>query len=336
MECIEKKEQKWFICKTKLLLLIAILLFFSMGFIGCGAKESEKDTKESASADIPNDEESPAADAPAAVNPMLNLRLTPGEFPHVDGSTLTIPFSEAMAATVMNLPLEEARIYVLHSKAEDAYANLITGKADIIFAPPPTEAELVYAKEQEVQLRLTPVLHSTLTFFVNAKNPVEDISLNELADIYSGKIKNWKDLGGPDAEIRAYQRPENSGSQMGMLEFVMKETPIASVPAEMIFAGPEDIVNAVAAFENAEFAIGYSYYHAMNVQNDSRIKRLKINGVALDEKSVADGSYPLASTIYMALRQDEPESGTASKLAAWVLSEEGRSVAEREGYVPIR
>ncbi|MDR2770970.1 MAG: substrate-binding domain-containing protein [Clostridiales Family XIII bacterium] len=271
MERIEKKKQKCSVRDAKRLALFAVLLCLLASLIGCGAKEEPKeDAGESTSAaDFADDAESPAAEAPVAGDSAPGLRLAPEEFPHVDGSTLTIPFSEAMAATVMGLPLEEARLYVLHSKAQDAYANLITGRADIIFALPPTEAELAYAKEQEVQLRLTPILHSTLTFFVNAKNPVDSVRLDDIVGIYSDKIKNWKDLGGGDAGIRAYQRPENSGSQRGMLAFVMKETPIAPVPAEMIYAGPEDIINAVASFQNAEFAIGYSYYyHAMDAQSD--------------------------------------------------------------------
>jgi phosphate transport system substrate-binding protein len=336
MERIEKNEQNRIVCKAKLFILIMLLLCLSAGFAACGHGESEGEAEESATAEISGDEENPATDAPGGDMPAPKLRLTPEEFPRVDGSALTIPFSEAMAATVMNLPAEEARVYVLHSKAQDAYANLITGKADIVFAPPPTEAELLYAKEQDVPLRLTPVLQSTLVFFVNAKNPAEDLSLDDIVGIYSGKIKNWKELGGADAEIRAYLRPENSGSQAGMLEFVMKETPIASAPAEMIFAGPADIVNAVSSFEGAEFAIGYSYYLAPAAQSESGIKYLKIDGVAPDGTSVADGSYPLASTIYMALRQDEPADGAASKLAEWVLGEEGLALAEREGYVPIR
>jgi phosphate transport system substrate-binding protein len=344
MERMEKKEQKWAVRNAKRLLLSMTLLCFLVAAAGCTAKESkdskgsEEGASESASAtDITGDTESPAAESPVTGEFASGLRLMPEEFPHVDGSALTIPFSETMAATVMNLPVEEARLYVLHSKAQDAYANLINGRADIIFATPPTEAELAYAKEQEVELKLTPILRSTLTFLVNAKNPVEDVSAEDLVNIYSGKVGNWKDLGGNDAEIFAYLRPENSSSQAGMLELVMKGTPIASASAEMICEESNDVVNAVTSFAHAEAAIGYSYYYyTMNAQSGDKIKYLKIDGVAPDEKSAADGSYPFVSTIYMALRQDEPADSAASKLAEWVLSEEGQNVAEKEGYIPMK
>ncbi|MDR2295309.1 MAG: substrate-binding domain-containing protein [Clostridiales Family XIII bacterium] len=349
MERIEKEEGKRVVRNIKRLLSITALLVFLVFAVGCAAKEStepkesENGASESASAtDLTEDTGNPASESPfpddsAAGGIAASLHLTPEEFPRVDGVALTAPFSEAVAATILRLPLEEARLYVLHSKAQEAYANLINGRADIIFATPPTEAELAYAKEQETELRLMPVLRSALTFFVNANNPVEDVRADEIVGIYSGEIKNWKDLGGADAEIRAYRRPESTSSEAGMLELVMREKPLAPVAPEMVYAEPRDIVNAVASFEHAEFAIGYSYYRpSMDAQSNGRIKYLRIGGVAPDERNITDGVYPFVSTIYMALRQEEPADSAASRLAEWILSEEGRAVAEKEGYTPMK
>ena len=349
MERIERTEKKRLVRTVKQLLSVTALLVFLAVAVGCSAEKSEdsKESKESASENASSEEIAGDAKNPTAENPFADdvasggivssLRLTPEEFPHVDGSALTAPFSEAVAAAVMVLPPEEARLYVLHSKAQEAYANLINGRADLIFATPPTEAELAYAKEQKTELRLMPIMRSTLTFFVNKSNPVEDVHADEIVGIYSGEIKNWKELGGADAEIRAYQRPESASSQTGILELVMKETPIAPASAEMIYAEPNDIVNAVASFENAEFAIGYSYYRqSMDVQSGGKIKYLRIDGVAPDEKNVVDGSYPFVSTIYMALRQNEPADSAASRLAEWISSDEGKALAKKEGYTSMQ
>jgi phosphate transport system substrate-binding protein len=215
--------------------------------------------------------------------------------------------------------------------------NLIDGYADIIFVTPPSDDELAYAKEQGVELDLIPMLHDGFVFFVNAKNPVAGLRLDQIKDIYSGKLKNWKDAGGADAEIRAFQRPENSGSQTGMLELVMKGTPLEEAPSEKVFTEMGGIVDAVAAYENAESAIGYSYYYyTRNMWGDSQIKYVKIDGVTPDAAGIADGSYPLVSTTYMVLRKDAPADGAARKLADWILSDEGKAVAEGAGYVPIR
>jgi phosphate transport system substrate-binding protein len=337
MERIVKKEQKRNVCKVNQILLIAALFCLLALFGACsGHDKSKEESSESASAaNLNSDIENPAAEMPDGEF-ASGLRLLPEEFPHVDASALTMAFSEAVAAKIMGLPPEEARLYVLRNSTADAYANLIDGRADIIFATAPSEAELTYAKEQDVELKLTPILYGAFTFFVNEKNPVDGLRLDDVVGIYSGKIKNWSELGSGDAEIRAYARPENSDSRAAMDKLVMRDTPVAQTPLENVCERVSDIVSAVASGENAESAIGYSYLYAVNAQNNGKIKHLKIDGVAPDETSVADGSYPLVSTIYMALRQDEPTTGAASRLSEWILSEDGRNLAEHAGYVPIR
>jgi phosphate transport system substrate-binding protein len=317
-------------------LLAFALVCALMITVGCGGgSDGNSDTAD----DIDKAQETPGAEMPGSDdgNAAASLSLSPMEYPRVDGSTLTVPFSEAVATAVLGLPPEEARLYVMHNKTHQAYLNLIDGAADIIFVTPPSEDELEYAREKDVVLNVIPMLRDGFVFFVNEKNPVSDLSRDEIVGIYSDKIKNWSELGGDDAEIIAYQRPENSGSQTGMIELVMKGTPLAPAPQEKVFAEMGGIVDAVAYYENAAEAIGYSYYYyTRNMWGDGQIRYMKIDGIAPSEESIADGSYPYASTTYMVLRQDEPEDSAASKLAEWILSDEGQAVAEGAGYVPIR
>jgi phosphate transport system substrate-binding protein len=305
--------------------------------VSCGGNKSDGDSDATGTADFNTN--TPGAEAPGTdtENAAANLSLSPLEYPRVDGSTLTIPFSEAVATAVLHLPQDEARLYVMHNKTHQAYLNLIDGVADIIFVTPPSEDELAYAKEKGVVLNVIPMLRDGFVFFVNEKNPVSDLSRDEIVGVYSGKIKNWSEIGGGDAEIIAYQRPENSGSQTGMIELVMKDTPLAPAPQEKVFAEMGGIVDAVAYYENAAEAIGYSYYYyTRNMWGDGQIKYMKIDGVAPSEESIEDDSYPYASITYMVLRQDEPEGSAASRLSEWILSDEGQAVAKGAGYVPIR
>ena len=142
---------------------------------------------------------------------------------------------EAVAAAVIDLPIEEARQYIFHNTTHNAYVNLIEGNADIIFVTPPSEEELAYAEKLGVELEVIPMLRDGFVFFVNENNPVNNVAFQDIVDIYSGTITNWKQLGGEDKEIIAYQREENSGSQTGMLKRVMKDTPMMEAPKE--FAG---------------------------------------------------------------------------------------------------
>ncbi|MDR3295621.1 MAG: substrate-binding domain-containing protein [Clostridiales Family XIII bacterium] len=297
----------------------ALLLAFLLPLSACGAPAGNGGTLESGA----------VFDA--------SLYLAPEDYPRVDGSTLTIPFSEALAAAVMRLPLEEARLYVLHNKTHLAYTNLVDGRADIIFVTPPSAEELAYAAEKGVELDVIPVLRDAFVFFVNAKNPADGLRLDEIVRIYAGEIKNWNEVGGEDKEILPYQRGENSGSQTGMLELVMKGTPLAPAPTEMVFGEMSGIVDAVAFYDNAEGALGYSYYYyTQNLWRSDQIKYLRVDGVAPLTEHIADGSYPILSDVCMVLRKGEPDGSAARKLANFIRSDEGKAVAEGAGYVPVR
>ncbi|GAB1475760.1 hypothetical protein MASR2M70_05920 [Bacillota bacterium] len=267
----------------------------------------------------------------------VSLHFTPEEYPRVDGSTLTIPFSEAVGAAVMDLPIEEARQYILHNTTHNAYVNLIDGKADIIFVTPPSEEELAYAESQNVELEVIPMLRDGFIFFVNESNPVKGVGFQDIVDIYSGKISNWKGLGGEDKKIIAYQREENSGSQTGMLKMVMKDTPMTQAPKELMIGDMGSIVDAVALYDNDVSAIGYSYYYYVkNMWGDEHIKMLAIDGVEPNDATIGSNTYPIVSTTYMVLRSDEPQGSKARLLADWILTEEGQGIARESGYVPLQ
>jgi len=266
-----------------------------------------------------------------------SLYFTPEEYPVVDGSTLTIPFSEAVGAAVMDLPVEEARQYIFHNKTHSAYINLIEGRADIIFVTPPSEEELAYAEKMGVELEVIPMLRDGFVFFVNEDNPIDGVKFQDIVDIYSGKVTNWSKLGGDDKEIIAYQRQENSGSQTGMLELVMKDTPMVEPPMEHMIGDMGAIIDAVALYDNDVSAIGYSYYYYVkNMWGDEHIKLLAVDGVEPTDETIGSDAYPIVSTTYMVLRSDEPEGSNARLLADWILSGEGQKVAEESGYVPLQ
>ncbi|MFD2879322.1 PstS family phosphate ABC transporter substrate-binding protein [Paenibacillus rhizoplanae] len=102
---------------------------------------------------------------------------------------------------------------VLCTSTSEAYKRLIAGNADIIFAAAPSLAQTKQAKLAGRELKLTPIGREAFAFFVNKRNPVDSLSIDQIKDIYSGTVTNWKEVGGKKASIRAFQREENSGSQ---------------------------------------------------------------------------------------------------------------------------
>ena len=303
-------------------LVLGVVLSLLAGLTGCSQKADEqKSTGE-------NEEAQPKMAA--------TLKMKPEAYPRVDGSTVTIPLSEAAAASVMHLPLAEARQYVLHNKTHQAYLNLVDGKADIIFVTKPSADELAYAAEKQVELMVTPVVSEGFVFLVNKSNPVESLTLAQIRDIYAGRITNWQEVGGDDEPILAFQRPENSGSQTGMLDLVMGEGELMAAPTEQVVAEMGALIDVVAAYDNAKNAIGYSYYYyATDMWLNEDVKLLAVEGVAPNKETIADGTYPITTAYYAVTRSDLRPDDSAQVLLDWLLSSEGQQVAEEAGYVKV-
>lgn len=265
-----------------------------------------------------------------------NLDLTLEDYPKVDGSTATIPLSEAFGASVMGKSIEEVRPYIVHNTTHNAYVNLLDKRADIIFVTSPSEEELIYAKQKGIELEVVPIVSEGFVFLTSKDNPVKDLSFQQIKDIYSGKITNWKDVGGEDKRINAYQRQPNSGSQTGMLDLVIGPDEIMDAPTEKIIAEMGALVDSVAVYTNEEDAIGYSYfYYVTDMWKNDKVKLMAVDGVYPDKNSISNGSYPIQTAYYAVLRSEEPKESNARKLLGWILSEQGQQVAEEAGYVKL-
>lgn len=198
------------------------------------------------------------------------------------------------------------------------YKAVVDGDTDIFFAAAPSEEQKKYAAEKGVKLEFVPIGLEAFVFFVNKKNPVDSLTVSQVRDIYSGKIKNWSQAGGSDRPINAVTRLKGSGSQTIMDKF-MGDTKIAPKPVESIFGG----------------AIGYSfrYYFDTMVGNED-VKMLSLDGVYPDKENIRNGNYPLVYQFYAVYRADN-ENKNVKKLVNWILSGEGQSIIEKSGYTAL-
>ena len=271
-----------------------------------------------------------------ASNPIF----TKETYPKVDCSTATKPLAKAFSDyfTGEKTPIEE----VTSSKTHGAYVNLIEKKADLILVVDPSEEELMLAQQNNVEFEKIPVVREGFVFYVNQFNTVEDLTVEQIQNIYTGTTTNWSELGGEDIPITAYQRPNNSGSQTGMLSLVMQDKPIMEPKKENIMGDMGSIINMVSEYSNEKSAIGYSYYYYANtmykgINQDAaeKIKLLGVNGIKPTNDTIRDGSYPFQTSYYIVIRKDEPENSNTRKLVQAMLSAEGQNVAEEAGYVAV-
>lgn len=264
------------------------------------------------------------------------------DFPKVDGSTATQPLIQAVMkdfTATSDIDFEKYNF----TKTHQAYAKLINDEVDLIVVTAPSEEELQMAKDKGIELEVIPVVKEGFVFYVNSENKVTNLTIEQIQKIYMGEITNWKDVGGTDSQIKAYQRPKNSGSQTGMLELVMKDKKIMDAPVEDIPLGMSEIINLVSQYDNSNNAIGYSYYYYattmyQSIDKDviSKIRLLSVNGIEPNVQTIKEGSYPFTTSYYIVINKADGEDSPARKLTNKMLSERGQKVALDAGYVPVK
>ena len=302
---------------SKRILCLALSLLMAVSITACGDDHEDKTV-------TPSDE-------------AASLTLTKEELPVIDGALALAPYYEAMTAKLLGIDVEEARTLVLCSNTPAAYQNLTDKKVDMIFCAMPSDEQVETAKQAGVTFEYHTILNGGFVFFVNKDNPVKSLTKKQLQDIYRGKIKNWKELGGDDVEIIPYQRNEGSGSQTGLYRFLLPKSAVMKAPTELAIGDMGDIVDAVAHYDNAKGAIGYSsYYYVSSMHYTDQIKLLGVDGVIPSDETISDGSYPMINQSQIVIRDDTPEDSVVQKIIAWCQSEEGAKLAEENGYVANR
>lgn len=247
-----------------------------------------------------------------------------GDIPVIDGAAALLPI---YAGFVQSIYPESSVIYngedydassaMHYTNTRGAYKDIVDGKADIIICAQPSDEQLQYARDNGVELELVPIGSDAFVFIVNDSNPVNNITIEQIRGIYSGEIKNWKELGGKDIPIAAMRRNKNSGSQTA-LEKLMGDTPIKP-DYTTLFGSP----------------IGFSFrYYVTGMLGEGGVKILTINGIAPTAETIADGSYPVAGNIYAIYRKGETNENV-QKAIDFMLSPEGQKIVEQSGYIPL-
>lgn len=257
------------------------------------------------------------------------------EYPKVDASLAIHPLVDAIAANFLGKDIGDLHFEYTTTRSSEVHRNLIDGNVDVIFAAEISEKELEYAKEKGVELHIIPVTSSAFVFIVNKENPVNGLSFEQIQNIYTGKIKRWSEVGGKDEEIIAYQRPEGSGSQTAMLSLVMKDKKIKKPELTQVQGEMGELIDAVAEYDNAQKAIGYSYFYYVNTMyKRDTIKILEVDGIAPTIETIKNGEYPIFTNGFIMTRANE-KNKVVDKWVEAVLSERGSKIIEEAGYVPV-
>jgi phosphate transport system substrate-binding protein len=242
----------------------------------------------------------------------------------IKGSTTVLPIAQAVLEAYMK-DNKGVQISLSGGGSGEGIKALIDQSTDIA----DSSREI---KKEEIELAeskgVKPVAHviayDAIMPVVNPKNNVQGLSIDQLSQIYQGKITNWKEVGGADLKIVVISRDSSSGTFDSWDNFVMKKARVA--PTAQMLASNGAIVTAVS---KNKYAIGYL---GMGYVNKS-VKGLKVNGVMASAQTALSKQYPMSRELYM-YTNGEPK-GEVAKFIAFIKSPKGQEIVKKEGFVPL-
>lgn len=234
----------------------------------------------------------------------------------IAGSTSVQPYAEILAEEFALL-YPESIIDVQGGGSSAGITAAEAGTADIGMSSRAL-------KNEEQTLWSVEIARDGLAIIVHPQNPIGDLTLAQICDIYAGKITNWSELGGTDAKIHLIAREEGSGTRSAFETLVMGEVLITS--KAIIQASNGAVRMLVSSDQNA---IGFISLGLVN----SQVKALSLGGVAPTLENVSNGSYSLFRSFLFVMRQ-EP-TGPVKEFIDFVLSREAQQILVHEGLIPV-
>lgn len=211
-------------------------------------------------------------------------------------------------------------------------AALINGTTDICNASrpmKPSEREKLKQRYNSMGVEIKTAIDG-LSVYLNSSNKVSELTLDQIKDIYTGKITNWRQVGGNDSKIIVYGRENSSGTYVYFKDNVLKGMDYSSNMQSL--PGTAAVVNAVAKDKNSIGFGGAAY--AKDVKYALVKKDANTPGYAPNADNIKAGKYPITRFLYM-YTKSRP-TGAIKEFIDWVISSEGQSVVSQVGYFPIK
>lgn len=258
------------------------------------------------------------------------------DLPIVDGAAAVFPVYSAFVNAVYPNDVRINDDVFKYSNTVDGYRKLARKEIDIFFGAYPSEEQIMYAENEcGTEFEYNEIGKEGFVFFVNKNNPINSLTTEQIKGIYSGKITNWKDVGGKDEKIQAFQRNEGSGSQSMLIRF-MGDSEIANPIREEKEDLMVGIIKKVADYKNYSNSIGFSFrYYLEGIIKNPNVKMLSVDGVEPTPENISNGSYPITTSLY-AVTYKGNDNENVEKLINWVKSEGGQEIIEKTGYAAIK
>jgi len=243
----------------------------------------------------------------------------------IDGSTTVLPIAQK-AAEVFMKKNPSAKVFVSGSGSGTGIKALIDGTTDIATSSREAkDKEVASGKKKGIKLTAHKVALDGIVPIVHPSVKIENITMEQLRDIYNGKIKSWKEIGGPNRPISVVSRDTSSGTYEVWEEKVLHKDRVRA--DALLVASNGQAVQTVSQNKYAIGYIGIGYF-------DKSIKVLKVNGKSASKETVRNGSWPVSRPLFM-YTNGRP-AGVTAKFIDFVLSKEGQKIVNEVKYVSIK
>ncbi|MBM4314550.1 MAG: PstS family phosphate ABC transporter substrate-binding protein [Deltaproteobacteria bacterium] len=242
----------------------------------------------------------------------------------IKGSTTVLPIVQATLEAYMKMN-PGTNISLSGGGSGEGIKALMDGTTDIATSSREIkESEIALAKSKGVNPTATVVAIDAIVPIVNPKNRIRDLTIDQLSQIYQGRIINWKEVGGEDLQIVVISRDSSSGTFESWAELVLNKAKVT--PRAQLQASSGAIVQAVSKNRYSLGYIGLGYL-------DKTTKALTVGGVPASAKTSISKEYPIARPLY--LYTNGAPKGEAAKFIKFALSASGQNIVVKEGFVPV-
>ncbi len=313
--------------------MLCILLVCLLCLAGCAAPQAQNPPSSPPSPPVTNPvlvEPAPSQPAPTVISFNRDV------FPRLDGSTSTAPLGRAIASVLLGESEDAVDDLIQFSRTTRSFRELMYGNADLLIVAEPSPSVFDELDAAGFEIQMEPFANDGLIFVVNANNPVDSLTVEQLQGIYSGEITNWRQVGGDDLRITPFQRNAESGSQVLMEKLVMDGITMLEPLDGYMLSEMGTLMEAVRSYENTASAIGYSvFYYANDMRMADGLKILSIDGVAPSAETIRSGEYSLRNPYYVVKAADTHPDSMTSVLYDWILSEDGQRLVSMMGYASV-
>ena len=302
--------------KKKTSLVIVLILIVGVVVTACGGSAPEKNNNQSAEQQKQEQQSKNKETAQESEKTKNTLS--------IQGSSTVLPIAQKAAEEYMKNN-SDVNISVRGGGSGNGVAALIDKAVDIADTSRfITDKEFKQAYGNDVYPVPHRIAMDGIAVIINSKNTVDNLTLDQLKKIYTGQVENWKELGGPDAEVVIVSRDSSSGTFEVFGEIALDGDRVAQTA---LMQSSNGTVKSTVA--NTKGAIGYI---GLGYLSDE-VKAIKVNGVQPSNQTVANGEFPIARPLFM-FTDGWPE-GLTSRFINFVLSPAGQKLVKEQGYVPL-